>query len=139
MHNEGIILFPYDDSAGYKTICYGHLLTKYDHVKSSYTMEECLDIFEKDLTLLVIENNDCFHKEQNDDQYTAIIDFQFNLGTNAACSSSLLRDISNDKDISVIDNDFMKWRYVTINGKLVPQRGIINRREKEVERYNGIK
>lgn len=139
MRNEGIILFPYRDSAGYSTICVGHLVTKFDNIKQSYTMEECLDIFERDLSLLVIENNNCFSTSQNDDQYTAIIDFTFNIGTKASCSSSLLRDISNNKDQSIIDNDFMKWRYVTINGKLVPVQGIINRREREVERYNGLK
>lgn len=139
IRNEGIVLYPYNDSGGLKTYCIGHLATRFDRVKSNYTMEECLDIFERDLTALVIENNDCFSTPQNDDQYTAIMDFTFNIGTRSSCDSSLLRDISNNKDISIIDNDFMKWRFVTINGKLTPVQGIINRREREVERYNGIK
>ena len=137
MRNEGIILYPYKDSANLSTICYGHLVTKFDKVKEHYTMDECLIIFEKDLTLNMIQNNVCLGVPQNDNQLTSVLDFQFNVGARNACNSSLYRDIkSNSISDDIIYHDFMLWSYVRVNGKLVPQQGIIDRRKREANLYN---
>ena len=137
MRQEGLILYPYNDIANYKTICYGHLVTRFDHIKSQYSVEECLSIFEKDLTLMVIQNNECLGVDQNNNQFTAIIDFQFNLGTTNACKSSLFNDIRLNESNDIKVNDFLKWKYVRINGKLTVNQSILNRRIREANLYSG--
>ena len=135
IRNEGLVLLPYRDSANLSTICVGHLVTSGEVLKKSYTVPECMQIFEKDLTLAVIENNMCLNTYQNDNQFTAVIDFQFNIGERAACSSSLFRNIKTFSSDKIIYNDFLMWRYVTINGKLVPVEGLTLRREREADLY----
>ena len=43
--SEGLVLQPYSDPIGLKTACVGHLVQKGEEVKSSYTEEECMEIF----------------------------------------------------------------------------------------------
>lgn len=135
IRNEGIILKPYNDVANYKTICIGHLVRSNEHIKSSYSIEECLRLFERDLTMEIVMNNECIHRSLNDDQFTSIIDFQFNIGASAACKSTLFNDVEMNKDSKVYD-DFLMWRYIRVNGKLIQNNGIMNRRVREGNLYD---
>ena len=136
MRNEGLILYPYNDIAGYQTICYGHKTVPSDIIKKEYTIPECMAIFEKDLTLVVIENNECLEQKLNNNQYTAVIDLEFNIGSESYCRSTLNRNLNNHESIMRIDNDFLMWRYITENGKLEVSDGIYDRRKREVDLYN---
>lgn len=46
--SEGLVLSPYSDPIGLKTYCVGHLVTKTEKVKYSYTEDECIAVFAKD-------------------------------------------------------------------------------------------
>lgn len=66
----------------------------------------------------------------NDDQFSALVSFAYNLGTGALRKSTLLR-LLNAGNYSGAAGEFIKWNKGRIDGKLTELRGLTRRRMSE--------
>lgn len=131
---EGVVLHPYNDIAGYKTYCIGRLASRSMILKQKYTYEECEQLLEYDLTIFSDNINECINRDLNPNQYTAVVDFAYNLGVHSYCISTLRKDVNNNNSHK-IRNDFLAWDKVDIKGRLVDNNAIRNRRLREYNLY----
>lgn len=124
--SEGLVLAPYSDPVGLKTYCVGHLATKNDVVKKSYTEEECMVIFAQDFKK---------HREELDKvvkvpyrsewEHEALTDFTFNNGIGNVKSSTLLSLVNQGRHKEACEQ-LTRWVYA---GK-TKLKGLVTRREK---------
>ena len=127
--SEGLVLQPYSDPVGLKTLCVGHLVQKGEKVKSSYTEEECMEIYASDwkkhlkqIDGAVKGQGGAFASEW---QRQALNDFTFNLGINSVKGSTLLRLVNQGKHEEACEQ-LTRWVYA--GGKVL--KGLVIRREK---------
>jgi len=67
----------------------------------------------------------------SDNQFSALVDFTYNLGIDRLRKSSLLKKVNaNPQDVSIRD-EFMKWIYKA--GKILP--GLVTRRKADADLY----
>lgn len=126
---EGLRLSPYRCSSGVWTIGYGHTsgvtgrtpaITKEQAEK--YLIAD-LRAYEAFVNKLNVTSKQC--------KFDALVDFVFNLGTEALSQSTLLKKIracSPDKEVRA---EFMKW----VNSKGKKLDGLVKRRQWEADRY----
>lgn len=126
--SEGLILSPYSDPVGLRTFCVGHLATKKDKVKDSYTVEECMKIYAEDWkkheqeTVKMVGGKDKFASEW---QQAAATDMTFNNGPSLIEKSTMISLIKQGKHVEACDQ-LIRWVYA--KGKKL--RGLVIRREK---------
>jgi lysozyme len=87
---------------------------------------------EQDLKIAMRAVNEFVKVPLTDYQYAALVSFVFNIGVNAFAGSTLLRLLNQGAYIHVPEQ--MK-RWIYDNGEIV--QGLINRRDKEIEMWNG--
>ena len=143
---EGDILHVYKDSAGYKTIGIGHLLTKTElstgiiKIKginvpylNDISEEQSLDLLAQDAeeSELVVSMHVTVSLNQN--QFDALASFTFNCGGGAFIGSSLLK-ILNQGKYDQVPTQLKKW---TRAGGVIND-GLIVRRNNEIKLWNGV-
>jgi len=107
---EGLRLTAYFDIAGTPTIGYGH--TGPDvHPGMSINMQEAKGLLLKDIQWAVEAVNRLVTVEINQNQFDALVDFAFNVGSGHFEESTLLRLI-NQGQITEAASQFDLWRYV---------------------------
>lgn len=122
--------------SGVPTVGYGHT-KNFDLYRQKYfsgiTKEECEQILLQDLKEFeggVRRMFPCTFLNEN--QFSALVSFAFNLGVGALQVSSLRKKIlNNPNDFEVIGKEFQKW--VFARGHKLP--GLIKRRRMEFELY----
>lgn len=125
---EGLVLSPYSDPVGIRTFCVGHLATKKDKVKDSYTVEECMEIYAQDWkkheqeTVKMVGGKDKFASEW---QQAAATDMTFNNGPSLIEKSTMISLIKQGKHVEACDQ-LIRW--VFAKGKKL--KGLVIRREK---------
>lgn len=129
---EGLRLSPYRCAGGVWTIGYGHTsgitgktpaITKEQAEK---WLRSDLIHYEAFVDRLNVTCKQC--------KFDALVDFAFNLGTEALSQSTLLKKIracSPDKEVRA---EFMKW----VNAKGKKMNGLVKRRQWEADRYFGL-
>lgn len=130
IRNEGLINHPYLDVGGLKTYCVGRLASRSYDLKEFYSDKECLALLEVDLQLFANAIAPCITVSLNPNQYTAVMDFAYNLGPQAYCISTLHRDI-NDHNYQSLKADFSAWDKVDVDHRLVVIKSIHDRRLRE--------
>jgi lysozyme len=128
---EGCKLNPYICPAGILTVGFGH--TGDDVIlgaplKSLAEAEALLlkdiEYFEKGINKLLRT----VHVPQS--QFDALTCFAFNLGLQKLAKSTLLKKVLKS-DVRGAADEFLKWNKATVGGKLVPLKGLTNRRAAE--------
>lgn len=137
--HEGISIKAYYDQVGKPTIGYGN--TFYENGRpvrmgDVITMEraEKLLRFTVD-TIFSVAVNSLISKPVNQNQFDALVSFAYNVGVGALAGSTLLKKINADPDDPTIAGSFAQWNKGRVNGKLVPLKGLTNRRIEEAELY----
>jgi len=144
---EGFSRDVYKDVAGNPTIGVGHLLTQ-DELSSGkisigdksvayyggLTWEQVDSLLSQDLYWF--ENEVAYRVNYrvnniNQNQFDALVSFVFNIGVHAFVKSTLLKKL-NAGEYDQVPDQLRRWIYS--GGKVV--QGLINRREKEIERWN---
>lgn len=121
---EGCKLQAYKCPAGVWTIGYGH--TKGVKQGQRISKEQAIEYLKQDLSPIVLQLNKLdVCKTQG--QFTALVDFIFNLGLNAFLKSTLYKYIKQGKSDDLICSQFMKWVYA--GGKKLT--GLVKRRQWE--------
>jgi lysozyme len=105
---EGCRLVAYRDSVGVPTIGYGHT----DGVKMGMTctQDQADGWLMQDIQGAVYVVNKVVHVPLTQNQFDALVDFVFNLGSGNFQSSSLLRYL-NAGDYDAASNEFPKWNH----------------------------
>jgi len=126
---EGLKLETYKDVVGVATIGYGHTghdvfdNQKITTLQAEMLLKHDLEEFEKIV--------DAFVKPQiNDNQFSALVSFVYNLGSTAFAGSTLLKVI-NKSWFDKAPAEFLKW--VNAGGK--PYSGLLARRRAEADLF----
>lgn len=126
---EGLRLTAYQDQAGVWTIGYGH--TGPEVVKGlTITTAKATQLLKKDIAWAEKAVNDLVKVELTDNQFGALVSFVFNVGTAAFKSSTLLRKL-NTRQYTAVPSELAKWNKITVGGKKVTNKGLVNRRAAE--------
>lgn len=132
---EGLSLEVYQDSAGKWTIGYGHLIQPGEIYYPSgdiklITLEEADALFATDTA--IAENCVSQHVFVNltDNQRAAIVSLVYNIGCGNFSTSTLLKKL-NAGDFPTAADEFDKWIHTTVNGVLMVDNGLVNRRARE--------
>ena len=87
-------------------------------------LSDILAEFSKDVSKLI-------KLELNDNQFSALVSFAFNLGVGALSKSTLLKKVNANPNDKTIESEFMKW--VSAGGKRL--NGLVRRRTAESNLY----
>jgi lysozyme len=137
----------YRDSKGLPTIGVGHRLTQ------SELSSHCVYIFNKAVPYLDgltgDQINDLLRQDLNhaeaavvgyvkvpldQNQFDALVCLVFNIGNFAFHDSSVLKAV-NAQDWAAVPDFWRLWNKETKRGKLVVNKGLVSRREKEIELF----
>jgi len=103
---EGCRLDAYDDGVGVWTIGYGH--TKGIHEGMTITQAQAEQFLQEDLEIFESYVEDGIQVDVNEDQFSALVCFCFNVGPEAFVSSTLLRKL-NAGDYQGAAEQFPVW------------------------------
>jgi lysozyme len=136
---EGFEPRVYNDLAGYATIGYGHKLTPEeiaDQVfKAGVTPTLAEKLLKQDLLPAEKSVNNNVQVPLNKNQFDALVDFVYNVGSGNFSASTALKDI-NRKHWPAVAGDLALFNKVTIDGKKVVSKGLVKRRAEEGEIFN---
>lgn len=138
---EDCKLEAYLDVAGIPTIGYGSTLLPYNRIRVK--MGDRITQKEADILLKVeCEGiNSKLYKLINvlsiitDCKVDSLISFCYNVGTEAFKNSTLRKFINQNESEEDIRFEFMRWNKAHVDGKLVPVKGLTNRRRLEANLY----
>jgi GH24 family phage-related lysozyme (muramidase) len=121
---EGLELNAYQDAVGVWTIGYGHTKT----AKKGMTISEAQaeELLKADLDLFEVAVADAVKVTINDNQFSALVSFAFNLGPRNLSRSTLLK-LLNNGNIQGAADEFPKWNKA--GGQVL--RGLTRRRNAE--------
>lgn len=137
---EGVVLHSYRDSAGIYTIGIGSTMYKSgkrvgpgEHI----TIEEALDLLSWEVNNKSASVSHFVSQTRlNQNQYNALVSFAYNVGIGALQNSTLLKKVKINPSDPFIRNEFLKWVYITVNGKKVVSKGLQERRQREWELFS---
>jgi lysozyme len=132
-HFEGKYNKAYYCPAGVLTIGYGHtngmghdLFSEGDE----WSTQRCEDVLEKDLSLCGSEVLKLVKVELNDDQYSSLCSFVFNLGAGSLASSTCLKKLNQGDYISAAEW-IIPWNKAKVKGRMIELEGLKRRRRAE--------
>jgi len=131
-HYEGRFPKAYKDAGGKWTIGYGHLITRGEDFSGVTLTDAQMDkLLLDDLTKAANDALTILHGiDARLNQWRAMTDFVFNLGS-GNLQSSTLRKLYNAQDFPAAARQINRWVYCTIKGKPTPLKGLIRRRQWE--------
>lgn len=140
---EGLEKLPYNDSAGYCTIGYGHLIAKarctdkiVGEFKGGISAREAKDLLMLDAAQAGQAAIDLSQVSLSDGQHGALTSFVFNFGATKYADSTLLKRV-RAKQHEAAAEQFLRWVKARNpeTGKLEKLRGLVARRNCEASLY----
>lgn len=126
---EGVRLTAYQDQVGVWTIGYGH--TGPDvHAGLTITQEQANELLLRDVASAVACVNRLVTVQLTQDEFDALADFVFNVGSGNFASSSVLRDLNASNFVDAA-SQFERWDHA--GGEVVA--GLLRRRQAEAELF----
>jgi len=120
---EGNKLKPYLDIGGVPTVCAGVIKGVEWRL---YTEDECKSLNAQEIASHAQGLAKCVKAELTQEEWIALISLTYNVGTNAVCSSTLVRQINIGERRASCDQ-YLRWDKVA--GKQI--QGLTNRRKEE--------
>lgn len=121
---EGVEQKPYRDPVGIQTACAGETDREVVGFKQQFTRDECLAVMGASLHAHALEMDKCITRAVERHQAAAVLSWSYNVGTRAACGSSLVRLLNEGKPFC---QEFDRWTYA--GGRQLP--GLVRRRAAE--------
>ena len=121
---EGYEPEPYRDIVGVLTVCYGETR---NIEPRRYSQAECEAKLNSRLGQYLMELSSCVTVPLRRHEWAALLSWSYNVGTAAACKSTLIRKVNSGAAPAEFCAELKKWVYA--GGKRV--RGLVNRREAE--------
>ena len=127
---EGLENDPYKDIVGVTTVCYGE--TK-GVQQRRYSDQECAEMLVARLGQFNAEIGRCITRPVPDNVRAAVLSWAYNVGSDAACKSTLMRKLNNG-DLAGACAELSRWTMA--GGKVV--KGLANRRVHERALCEGV-
>jgi lysozyme len=127
---EGFSACKYQDPAGYWTIGYGHLIRPGEYF-TCISEAEATQLLLNDVSSAEQCVRDYVHVSLNGNQFSALVDFTYNLGCGSLASSTLLREV-NARNFGTVCGQLERWVYA--GGQVLP--GLVRRRQAECQLFN---
>lgn len=133
--HEALRLAAYLDPVGVPTIGYGH--TKGVKLGDKITKVQAEKFLKEDVGDAEGAVNNLVKVALNDNQFSALVSFVFNVGIGAFQQSTLLRFL-NQKQYSEVRGQLLRWVYGTDKktGRKIRLAGLVARREDEAKLFN---
>ena len=137
--SEAITLTKYKDSANVDTIGIGATRSEIKNLGSwSYTetlpIEDVFTIFTKGIEKYSKGIRDALKVEVSQHMFDGLVSFAYNVGIAGARNSSLMRAINRGvTDKKELKKYLMRWNKITVSGRKVVSKGLVNRRNDEAE------
>ena len=125
---EGCKLEPYRCSANVLTQGYGHTKTVVEG--QSWSQEHAEHMLELDLQEFEQAVRELITVDLNEDQFSALVAFTFNVGRNNLATSTL-RKVLLAKEYDEAPDQIRRWNKATVNGEKVVLDGLVRRRNAE--------
>jgi len=106
---EGRSLIAYIDPVGIPTICDG--ITPGVKLGDVATAKQCDDKLTFHLFNVLSDLSDCIEQDLPKHEWAALVSWAYNVGTGAACSSTLVRKINNGLPPAGYCNELHRWVY----------------------------
>jgi len=126
---EGLSLNAYGDATGKRTIGYGHLIKPGENYQE-IDEDEALELLHNDLQIAGSAVERLIRVKLDDNEFSALVDFTFNLGS-GILQASTLRKLLNRGDYQGAARQFKRWCYA--GAAKLP--GLILRRNTEVHLF----
>jgi lysozyme len=123
---EGVVLTTYSDPVGIPTVCAGET-DKAITMRQRFTEQECIAVLGASMMEHAQRVSRCITREVTSNQAAAIVSWSYNIGTDAACKSTLITKLNAGAQASVWCGELKKWVYA--KGKVL--NGLVNRRTSE--------
>jgi GH24 family phage-related lysozyme (muramidase) len=122
---EGLRLKAYQDAVGIWTIGYG--TTRGVRPGMKITEAEAEKLLQEDLTRFEQAIHEAVNVPLNDNQFSALVSFTYNVGSGALRSSTLLKMLNQGSDVRSVADQFPRWNRA--GGKVLA--GLTRRRDAE--------
>ena len=131
---EGIVLKPYKDIAGLRTIGIGHLIKSGENFPDGVeiTREKAFDLLASDVAICEEAIKKHIKAPLNQNQFDALVSFGFNCGTGVYVNSGVATAV-NSKNFDKVPEKLTEWSKARVNGVLQTVTGLLNRRKHEAE------
>jgi len=134
MSFEGLRLTPYLDSANVPTIGYGTIMYPSGHAVTmndpAITQTQAMQYLEWEVNQKVGSAQHYIQVTVGQNQFDALISFAYNEGLGALAGSTLLKLLNSGNTGGAADQ-FLVWDKVRVDGQLVENQGLLNRRTAE--------
>lgn len=124
---EGTRLQTYTDPVGIPTVCMGET-DKELVMRESFTEQECTALLGASMTVHMMEVAKCVEVPVQAHEAAAIVSWSYNVGTHAACTSTLVRMLNEGAPPEQWCQQLTRWVYA--GGKKL--RGLEKRRQSEL-------
>jgi len=141
---EGFLPVLTADGAGYPTIGYGHKAKPGENWYGIISKEKASSIMMQDIAPLEGFLNNYINPKLTQNQFDALIIFMYNIGVTAFLNSSIFQDVKAAK-FEEATVPWAKWINITkkeidvktgeMIKKLIPVKGLINRRLQEIQLF----
>lgn len=136
--SEGLRLKAYMDSAGIWTIGYGHKIVPGDHYDqhSVITLQQARDLYKANVAVAAAQVLHLVRVPLNDNEFAALVDFTYNLGSGSLAGSTLLKKLNSGDRIGAAA-EFASWNKAKNKqtGNLEILSGLTIRRAKEAQLF----
>lgn len=126
IYYEGVELKTYRDPVGIPTACIGET-DKEVVLREAFTRDECLTLAGASLAVHGAELAKCINRPISSNEAAAVLSWGYNVGTGAACSSTLVRKLNAGEPGSVWCEELKRWDKA--GGRVLP--GLTKRRTSE--------
>jgi lysozyme len=126
---ESLVLHPYKDGVGIWTIGWGHVIHKGEYF-GTISFQEAEGLLEKDLQTSEQAVSQLVKVPLNENQFSALVSFTFNLGAQSLSHSTLLKLINTDRFLEATAQ-FSLW--IHAGGKV--EQGLVLRRRAEMQLF----
>lgn len=127
---EGVVFHTYADPVGIPTICSGHTGPDVTPGRVA-TQDECDSLTQQDLRRTDKAMQQCIHVEMEPYEYAAVLSWAYNVGTSAACSSTLVRMLNAGAPGYQWCSQLDRWKYATKLWVTIELPGLVKRRAAE--------
>ena len=127
---EGLSLEKYKDSGDKYTIGFGHLILPHENYDNGITKEKAIELLDEDADIAVRSVARLVKVDLAPHEHAAVASWLFNLGEGAIKNSNTLASLNRGERERFAWN-LLKWDKVRVNGVLVSNKGLRNRRQKE--------
>ncbi|MFK3846624.1 lysozyme [Stenotrophomonas sp. NPDC078853] len=124
MTYEGVVQQRYNDPVGIPTACVGETDKEVVGFKAQFSREECVSIMGASLYAHALQLDKCISRPVSRQEAAAVLSWGYNVGTSAACGSTLVRLLNEGKPFC---QELSRWTYA--GGRQLP--GLVRRRASE--------